>query len=83
MFYFIIIVIFFRNLLRCHRIPDFIFHDKFSDDEVCELFKQGESLSSEWCHTIISVSIHSDHWKVCACFEEPFLFLIKSNFYCK
>ena len=45
-----------RQLIRNRRIPEFIFHDKYSDDEVWTLFKQGESFSSVWEHITVTVS---------------------------
>lgn len=44
-----------KQLLKSKKIPEFILHDKLSDDETSSLFKQGEHFSPEWQKIIISV----------------------------
>ena len=46
----------FRQLFKSRKIPEFVLHDKLSDDEISSLFKQGEHFSPEWQKIVISVS---------------------------
>ncbi|BES98311.1 Beach [Nesidiocoris tenuis] len=44
-----------RQVQKQRRIPEFVLHDKLSEDEVCSLFKQGEQFGQGWKKIIISV----------------------------
>ncbi|XP_014291502.1 WD repeat-containing protein 81 isoform X2 [Halyomorpha halys] len=44
-----------KQLFRSRKVPDFVLHDKLSDDEISALFKQGEHFSSEWQKILVSV----------------------------
>ncbi|XP_014261643.1 WD repeat-containing protein 81 isoform X1 [Cimex lectularius] len=44
-----------RQLLKYRRVPEFVHHEKLSDDEISSLFKQDEQFSQGWQKIIIIV----------------------------